>query len=41
MAIPWIFEVQDLSVDKAVDSVNKLKWTPMVTDGFIMRFEFT
>ena len=35
MSIAWIFKMQDLSVDKTVDSVNKSKWAQMVTNGDI------
>ena len=29
--------MQDLSVDKAVDSVNKIKWIQMGADGIIAK----
>ena len=35
MSITWILKMQDLSVDKTVDSVNKSKWAPMDTNGAI------
>ena len=41
MSITWIFEMQDLSVDKTVDSVNKSKWAPMGTNGAIKEHRFT
>ena len=41
MSTSWNFEMQDLSVDKAVDSVNKSKWLQMVTIGTIMILSFT
>ena len=41
MSITWISEMQDLSVDKTVDSVNKSKWAPMGTNGTIKGRRFT
>ncbi len=41
MSITWISEMQDLSVDKTVDSVNKSKWAPMGTNGAIKEHRFT
>ena len=41
MSITWISKMQDLSVDKTVDSVNKSKWTPMGTNGAIKGRRFT
>ena len=41
MSNTWIFEMQDLSVNKKVDSVNKSKWAPMGTNGAIKKRRFT
>jgi len=41
MTTPWIPKMQDLSVDKAVDSVNKIKWTQMGASGIIVKTCFT
>ena len=32
--------MQDLSVDKTVDSVNKTKWTQMGVNGIIVKYLF-
>ena len=41
MSITRIFKMQDLSVDKTVDSVYKSKWVPMVINGTIAERRFT